>query len=67
LKPLMTNHPNVNLISRMPDACPTCGGTNLTRQGFRISQVRVSQRYHCKDCGSWSQAPYQPIEGVVIR
>lgn len=67
LKPLMTNHPNVNLLTKLPFACPTCGSKKIVKQGLRISQVRVSQRYQCRECGSWSQAPYTSVEGVSIR
>lgn len=67
LKPLMTNHPNVNLVGGITDACPTCGSHLLTKQGWKIARVRRSQQYKCKACGSWCQGPSQPIEGVVIR
>lgn len=66
LRPLMTNHPNINLTQGIPNACPTCGGVTLTKQGFKIARLRKAQQYKCIACGSWCLGPYAPIEGVDI-
>jgi DNA-directed RNA polymerase subunit RPC12/RpoP len=32
--------------------CPTCGSSNLTKNGVRRNQTKVYQRYICNDCGT---------------
>lgn len=54
LRPWMTNHPNMNLLLETTHHCPNCGSGNVQRRGFSMKKTNVSQRYQCKDCGSWS-------------
>jgi hypothetical protein len=69
LRPLMHNHPNVNLTTGKTEACPTCGAVgSLTKQGirFRIARTRRYQRYLCKECGSWSHGKATNVNDIHI-
>lgn len=54
LRPFMTSHPNVNVLSNKPEACPLCGENALQRRGFVFTRVSKRQRYQCTKCGGWS-------------
>lgn len=34
-------------------SCINCGSSHLQRRGWSITQVFMSQRYQCQDCGKW--------------
>lgn len=58
LRPFATTHPNVNVITRAPNACPACGSTALHKKGFRYNPTSERQMYRCYDCqkpcyGAW--------------
>jgi transposase-like protein len=36
--------------SKVPDACPHCGGHNLTRRGTRKKKLEVVQLWRCASC-----------------
>lgn len=56
LLPWVKNMPGLNLINNDMEACPKCGGHNLTRQGRRkYNKTTTYQRVQCKDCSGWSQ------------
>lgn len=53
LKPMIKGLPNENLF--VPEVvCHNCGSMALQRRGKNIAINKVSQRYQCRDCGSWS-------------
>ncbi len=55
LRPLMTTHPNLTLISAGEAQCGTCGSASkLQKRGFYMALSRRYQRYHCQTCGGWS-------------
>ena len=54
LKPWIFNHPNVNALTGVQDACPKCGVKKLQRRGFSISGGNKKQRLQCVSCGGWS-------------
>ena len=56
LRPYITNHPNLAVISQSPDSCPNCGGMHLQRRGFYETNTMRYQRYRCKACGRWTRA-----------
>lgn len=57
LRPWMTNHPAMNLYGDNPEACPKCGGGPMQKRGtVKTTKVGIYQRYHCTNCGGWSQA-----------
>lgn len=51
-KPWIRNHPNHGAFCE--DAvCTNCGGNNLQRRGYAVTQVMKYARYQCNDCGTW--------------
>lgn len=56
IHPWIQGHPNVALYSEEPaeQACPGCGGTNLTKQGHRYTAIGKYPRFQCQDCFKWS-------------
>lgn len=40
----------VPLTSKQPDACPHCGGRNLTRRGIRKKKLEIVQLWRCASC-----------------
>jgi RNase_H superfamily len=50
LRPLMTQHPNVNVINQTEDLCPACTSPRRTKEGTRPTLTRRYQRYRCTDC-----------------
>jgi transposase-like protein len=40
----------VPLTSKQPDACPHCGGRNLTRRGTRKKKLEIVQLWRCASC-----------------
>ena len=60
-RPYITNHPNLNLINRVVDNCPNCGGV-LQKRGFRVTRVGRYQRFQCQSCAAWSS---KSLKGIV--
>src|SRR5207237_708351 len=40
----------VPLTSKVPEACPHCGGHNLTRRGMRKKKLEIVQLWRCSSC-----------------
>jgi len=40
----------VPLTSKRPEACPNCGGRNLTRRGTRRKHLEIVQLWKSKSC-----------------
>src|SRR5438105_10698862 len=40
----------VPLTSKQPEACPHCGGKNLTRRGTRKKKREIVQLWRCASC-----------------
>ena len=40
----------VPLTSKQPEACPHCGGRNLTRRGTRRKKLEIVQLWRCSSC-----------------
>lgn len=57
LKGWAPSHPDMRLYQEKPPRntpdCPTCRSANVQRRGFNIAKVRKSERFQCRDCGSW--------------
>lgn len=60
LRPFMTNHPNLNWITRA-EACPSCQSPRVQNRGFNFCKTGKRQRIQCTDCGAWS------VTGELIR
>lgn len=48
--------PFINKSIELGHVCPECGGTHLQSRGFRYTATAKYRRWHCSDCGSWSQS-----------
>lgn len=54
--PWINSHPNRALFSDHPEhSCPSCGSTEVTKQGFSTTMAGRWQRYQCGSCGAWSK------------
>lgn len=68
LRPLIRQHPNVNLVTSTLDACPTCGEEGrMKKNGIRYMKTGERQRYKCKACGASAVGPSRQTKGVKIR
>lgn len=65
--PLISTHPNVNMLTGRAMACPNCGSKQVQSRGWRVSRARKARRLQCQKCGSWSKGPSMSVAGVDIR
>jgi hypothetical protein len=65
LRPWIQSHPNISVISELPDGCPNCGSLHLQKRGFGITKSGKQQRFQCLDCGSWSKGPTKKITNII--
>ena len=56
IRPLVVNHPNLNLLNKTEKCCSYCGSKNLRYKGEVIAHTRIYDRYHCLDCNSYPRA-----------
>lgn len=56
MRPYMTNHPNMNMLSGEACTCPNCQSNKLHKRGYQRSNTALYQRLQCQDCGAWSRA-----------
>lgn len=53
LRPFIQPHPNLGLfIETDTVSCPSCGSTNLKKEGVYTTTVNQYDAYRCGDCGS---------------
>jgi len=66
LRPYIDNHPSLNLIDRIKNEqrCPSCKGTRIQRQGWRMSAHGRYPRLQCQDCGSWCAGSYERLKAA---
>lgn len=57
LRPFMPTHPNLALYGDI-DSCPKCGAhrSNLTRRGYRYTNLTKKVVWHCKACNGYSSS-----------
>ena len=67
MRPLMTDHPNVNIVSGKTDSCPVCGVAELQSRGYTIARVNRTPRFQCQGCGAWSRGRTERIKQIQIR
>lgn len=67
IKPLVSGHPNVNIITGGRVNCPVCGGARLEKRGYRPARVRRTPRLRCLECGAWSVGASERIEGIEVK
>src|SRR5579863_8644931 len=46
----MPRSARVPLTAKQPEACPHCGGRNLTRRGTRKKKLEIVQLWRCSSC-----------------
>ena len=53
LRPHMSNHPNINLITGEghDQTCVACGSNDTHKYGIRYAKSKKYQKFLCKDCG----------------
>lgn len=51
--PWIPNHPVVGAYNGTC-SCPSCGGTKLRREGWRVTKTRKYRRFVCTECGKWT-------------
>lgn len=64
LRPWIDNHPNLSVLTDLPNGCPNCASPNLQRRGFGITRTGKYQRYQCLDCGGWSQGLNKKVTDI---
>ena len=52
LLPWIKNHPHAGSYNGEERSCPNCGGTNLHKNGWSVSNASTYQRYRCASCGA---------------
>lgn len=57
IRPWIQNHPNISILSDLPNGCPNCASTHLKKDGFKLVKGGKYQQYKCLDCGAWSRSP----------
>jgi uncharacterized protein YprB with RNaseH-like and TPR domain len=68
MRPLITTHPNLNVIEDVAEGCPICGSIGkMQSRGYQIARVGRSQRFQCQECGGWSKGPPERSHNVRIR
>src|SRR4029077_17640561 len=65
LRPWDRSHPNINVVSRDPHACPSCGSHHLIKWGYNYTRTSEAQRYKCLNCGAWSSGKPEPLANKV--
>jgi DNA polymerase elongation subunit (family B) len=64
LKPYMTNHPNMAILSEIKNGCPVCSSTNLNKSGFSITATGKKERFQCLDCGAWGVGNHKKVTDI---
>jgi len=66
LRPWIQNHPNLNVYTGRPDACPTCESTKIQRRGYGFNSLTGRYPvYRCTNCGR--QMKGKPQKRVTLR
>lgn len=65
LKPWIWNGPNAQLYGEA-DSCPSCGGSDLRKEGFAHLGAGKYQRWQCRGCNSWSRSSKREA-GVTLQ
>lgn len=72
LRPFITDHPNLNVISKakggtvFDGACPTCQSQNVVKRGSSVTRQGIRQRFQCNDCGAWSSGAIKYVKDVDL-
>ena len=59
LRPWMTNHPNLAVMSERDEVvCPKCGGNHIQFRGYAYTNVGKYHKYQCQGCGGWGRTRF---------
>jgi uncharacterized protein YprB with RNaseH-like and TPR domain len=66
LRPYMRRHPSAALY-REKVCCPTCGGEEFQRRGWKYQQATRRQQFKCTSpwCGAWWSGGYEKKGGKI--
>lgn len=64
LRPYMTSHPNIAVLSEKREGCRNCGSNKLQARGFSITLTGKRQRFQCQSCGAYMQGKHQQMVEV---
>lgn len=64
LSPWIWNAPNAQLYGSGADTCPSCGGSDLRREGYAELAKGRYQRFQCRGCNAWSRSS-KLVSGVT--
>ena len=53
LRPWITNHPNLSLLSNKIGSCPFCQSFKIQKRGVGINKTTRYQRLQCQSCSAW--------------
>lgn len=67
IRPLIKNHPNMNILDKALNSCPCCGNKPVQKRGWSIAGVSRTRRYWCRNCGHWSKGRPERVPGLEIR
>lgn len=59
LRPWMTNHPNIAVMSDIEKGCRVCGGTELIKSGWNYTATGRRKDYRCKGCGAHNYGSHE--------
>ena len=62
LRPFITNHPDLNIITgngKSKLTCGTCLSTNVQKRGFSLTRTGSKQRFQCRDCHAWGTGSFE--------
>lgn len=65
IRPFITNHPNLALMTGERIACPNCGSLRMTKSKLKPTRAGWKMQWQCQDCASYHTSPLK--EGTQIR
>jgi hypothetical protein len=67
--PWIKNHPNMGLFhpSNTMPVCTNCGGVNVVKNGTRMTQTGIYQRYYCNGCGTHLRGRYTQVDASIRK
>lgn len=67
-RPYMSNHPNLNIYTDKPEACPKCLSNKIQSRGERTFKNNTMCRmYRCGDCGAPLYGERLPQASLTMR
>lgn len=67
IRPFITNHPNLAIVTRELQTCPKCGSGEYWKSGFVYTMTGEAQRYKCKNCFGWYQGKMEKLASKIVN